>query len=306
MRVAAPAPSHTKRLVNLPSQLRAAIEEALGSAISQATPVGGGCISRVLRVRPEQGSAVFIKWAFVQEHPPALLREEARSLRRIAATRTVRVPAVLHELDVGNAHCVILEWLEPGDRTAANEAALGRALAALHRVRAERYGWDSDNFIGSLPQSNRMRASWPEFWREERLLPQLELAHQQLTAAQRRRLHELALDSEYILGDVQSEGASLLHGDLWGGNVHHLRAGGAALIDPSSYYGHREVDLAMSALFGGFGREFYRAYEDAWPLMPGWEQRRLMYQLYYLLVHVNLFGGSYVAQTMSVVSRLGY
>jgi len=198
-----------------------------------------------------------------------------------------------------------LEWLEPGRGGRDTWERLGQELAALHRVQGPAFGWDRDNFIGSLPQANQARSDWAAFWWEQRLQPQLALATGagMLTGAEARRFAVLPEVLPQLLEAGQAEGPSLLHGDLWSGNVH-VTATEACLVDPASYYGHREVDLAMAALFGGFPPAFYQAYAEAWPLTgPGAERRRACYQLYYLLVHVNLFGRGYLAGASAALER---
>ena len=290
--------------MKLPPELLRHLENAHGAVVASSS-VGGGCISNTAKLEFASGERVFLKWAPSTEHPPELFSEEVRSLRTIADTRTVRVPDVVEQEHTAGFAWLMLEWLEPGPRTAGSQATLGEQLAAMHRNSAEAFGWASNNFIGSLPQSNRKHDRWFEFWRDERLLPQIEHVDRQLGVANRKRLERVIEQSADLLEAIESEGPSLLHGDLWGGNLHTLADGTPALVDPSSYYGHREVDLAMSRLFGGFSQEFYRSYQHAWPSKEGLEQRLLVYQLYYLLVHVNLFGSGYVSQTMSVVAHLG-
>jgi fructosamine-3-kinase len=199
-----------------------------------------------------------------------------------------------------------LEWLASGPRTPETFADLGRAVATMHRSAAASCDGDAPNIIGSLPPSNRRTAAWPAVWRDERIVPQLERAGGAFGRDHRRRFDAWLNRLDDVLADAAEDGPSLLHGDLWSGNVHVLEDGAAALIDPSSYYGHREVDLAMAELFGGFGAEFLAGYEAVWPLRPGYrERRRGAYQLYYLLVHVNLFGGSYVAGALSALGAAG-
>jgi protein-ribulosamine 3-kinase len=293
--------------VTLPAALRAAVEERISQNILSAAAVSGGCISHTAKLELDNRERAFLKWASTREHTPGLFEAEAHALEIIAATATVRVPSVITYVDASSDYSfLVLEWLEPGPSTRQSWRALGADLAQLHRVRSERYGWNQDNFIGSLPQSNRAHAKWAEFWRDERLSPQLRLAENHFAPRDRHRLEQLLSVCESRLPVADDEGPSLLHGDLWNGNVHMLAAGAAAVVDPSSYYGHREVDLAMAALFGGFPQEFYEAYEDAWPLREDSTQRIPLYQLYYLLVHVNLFGGSYVRNTMSIVKQLGF
>jgi fructosamine-3-kinase len=270
---------------------QAAVEAALGSAIADMKPVSGGCISPAWQVILRDGRRCFLK-AAPDGAAADLFRHEASALERIAATRSVRVPAVLAREPAWLA----LEWLEPGAAPAGAWRALGRALAGMHGNTADRFGLDHDNYIGSLPQDNTPASAWAVFWGERRLRPQLERAAHRLGSGTVRRFEELLDGLDERLAVAEDDGASLLHGDLWGGNVHMTRAG-PALIDPSCYYGHREVDLAMAALFGGFPPEFHEAYAAEWPLAQDAEARRAIYQLYYLLVHVNLFGGSYVQST---------
>ena len=288
--------------MTLPQALAKEIEVVTGSAIASATPVGGGCVSTTTRVRCADGQQLFLKWSPPHEHRSNFFAEEARSLGALAATGSIRVPAVVH----ASASWLLLEWLEPGNPTHESWRSLGTALANLHEHHGEHFGWVTNNFIGSLPQSNGAHHDWPEFWRSQRILPQLERAGDGFTARDRTRFDALLAELPALLPDANAEGASLLHGDLWSGNIHMLADGSPALVDPSCYYGHREVDIAMARLFGGFPDEFYAAYDDAWPLQPNAEQRMRVYQLYYLLVHVNLFGGSYVGSTMSLVGKLGF
>ena len=268
------------------------VQRVLGGAlgeVARATAVGGGCISPAYRVWLRSGTCVFVKLAPVGA-PGDMLAEEARSLRALRAAQSVRVPEVVQLRD----RWLALEWLEPARGTKDSWSQLGSAVACLHQQRAPTFGWDSDNYIGTLPQQNTVSPSWSEFWRERRLRPQLDRARTRLPCGVAGDCEDLLGQLDDLLEAGDQEGASLLHGDLWSGNVH-MSAAGPALIDPSTYYGHREVDLAMAALFGGFPPEFFAAYEAAWPLRVGWERRRSIYQLYYLLVHVNLFGGGYVA-----------
>lgn len=269
-------------------------------AIAALEPVGGGCISPSARVETEPGDVAFLKRSGGAE-PSGFFAEEARSLIALAEAGAVRVPRVL---GVGEAW-LLLEWLEPGSPDAAGWATLGESLAALHGHTTESWGWPADNWIGRLPQTNGWSGSWPAFWRERRLEPQLRLAYEAGHFRDERQRFVRLLDRiDELLGPAAEDGPSLLHGDLWSGNVHFLADGTAALIDPSTYYGHREVDLAMSELFGGFGRGFRDAYVEMAPLQPGYGQRRAVYQLYYLLVHVNLFGAGYLGSTLSALASV--
>ena len=269
------------------------------SRITSAQAVHGGCITPVARIQFNDGTSAFLKWSEAAGVPTDFFREEAHSLRALAATGTVRTPAVLGE---GSAW-LLLEWLEPGRAEALTWQDLGRNLARMHKKQTESFGWKRDNWIGSLPQSNSRHDRWADFWRHERISPQWSRARASgfLTEENERLLDRVMRSLDDLLAPGDVDGPSLLHGDLWNGNVLVLSGGVAALIDPSSYRGHREVDLAMAALFGGFTADFFREYERTWPLTPGWQRRRHVYQLYYLLVHVNLFGMSYVTGVRSAL-----
>lgn len=282
----------------VPLDVREAVEANLGEAIADAERLGGGCISPAAHIRSSAGASYFLKWG--AGDPAGLFAAEAAGLAALRATDTVRVPEVIAHAETW----LLLEWLVPGTPRAGAWADLGRTLAALHAVREAAFGADADNFIGSLPQSNARRSSWAGFWGECRLLPMLERTHFAFARADIARLERFATDLEDLLAAGDADGASRLHGDLWSGNVH-ASDGGLAVIDPSCYHGHREVDLAMAALFGGFDRDFFAAYADVWPLSPGWRERRAAYQLYYLLVHVALFGDGYVRGTLDALAAAG-
>lgn len=302
----------------VPTEVRSDVEAAIESftgrpgRVVEASPVSGGSISSTARIRSVSGDSYFLKWSGV-DLPGALLAAEAEGLRELAAAGAVRVPEVLGLSGDTSARgsgrpWLLLEWLEPGAPSSDAWQRLGREIAALHRSRSARFGAAGDNFIGSLPQDNRPTADWPEFWRDRRLEPQLVRAEQHglLGDDDRRRFDELYDGLDDLLGPAADEGASLLHGDLWNGNVLVLDDGIPAVVDPSVYSGHREVDLAMAELFGGFEQGFHHAYRESWPLAPGYAPvRRAVYQLYYLLVHVNLFGGAYVSRTRHTLSEAG-
>ena len=315
--------------MTLPAAVRDAVEQRIG-AIRAITPVGGGCISETYRIESISGP-VFLKHH--RDAPPGLFAAEADGLRalRSACGDALRIPTVVAmdegdgsrggaEDAEGHAHSsasarlrasadatwLALEWLEPGPRGRDFGERLGRGLAALHRAGVSgRWGWETANHIGSLPQENAPAPTWAEFWRDRRLLPQLRLAADAgRDTGPRGEWERLLARLPELLADAEADGPSLLHGDLWNGNV--LSAWGSpALIDPAVYRGHREVDLAMAELFGGFDARFHAAYTEAWPPRDGYrEVRRGIYQLYYLLVHVTLFGGGYTAQTLAVLRRV--
>lgn len=272
----------------IPQRLAQRVESGYGP-IRRVTPVGGGCINPAARVELDSGP-VFVKWN--PGAPAGLFAAEAAGLRSLAAAATeLRIPAVLDVWDDG----LLLEWLEPTPPGREFSRQLGYGLAALHRTHP--LGTAGCNWIGPLPQNNTPAASWAEFWIARRLEPQLRRARDSARMPGSAEYWEsLFARIPEVLAPVEQERDSLLHGDLWSGNVLST-VGGPALVDPAVYGGHREVDLAMAELFGGFDAGFYRAYAEVWPLLPGYrEARRAIYQLYPLLVHVNLFGGAYIPQ----------
>lgn len=282
----------------LPEAVRAELASLLGADVSrlEARRVSGGCISPTARVDGPDGP-VFVKWN--PGHLPAgMLAEEAAALGAIGETGTVRVPRVVVVTD----SVLVLEWLERGIASSGGWQTLGRTLAGLHRTTSPAWGWPRDNFIGSVPQSNTWSDSWSAFFRERRIVPRLEAANAAgaFDASDRRLLERFVATLPDILRACEADRPSLVHGDLWSGNAHALADGEVALVDPASSFGHREMDLAMAELFGGFPGAFFDAYEDEWPTVPeGRAQRRAAFRVYYLLVHVNLFGGSYARATVA-------
>ena len=278
--------------------LRAAVGEALGSAVADWTAVAGGDINAAHRARLADGRLVFVKSN--PDEPPGMFATEERGLAWLAEAKALRIPAVLAR----GPGFLVLEDLGGGRRRRDVDQALGRGLAALHRAGAPGFGLDHDNFIGRLPQANRPAATWADFYRTRRLEPQLRLAvdERRASPAMRRGFDRLLPLLEERVGPP--EPPARLHGDLWGGNAMADEQGQPCLIDPAVYGGHREVDLAMMRLFGGFSARVFAAYEEAFPLSPESEARVPLYQLYFLMVHVNLFGGSYDASVEHALSRL--
>jgi protein-ribulosamine 3-kinase len=285
--------------------LRALIDgdrEAQPTAIDAGTPIGGGSISRTLLLESGQ------RRCFVKLNDASLLDmfvAEADGLQALAACPALRVPRVVGHGRAGGQAYLVLEHLRlHGLREEKQVAAAGRSLAELHRISGPQYGWHRDNFIGRTPQHNAGRASWPAFFATQRLQPQLALAaaggYQGRLIAKGERLAE-NLTAFFA---AHRPSASLLHGDLWSGNAAIDETGMLALFDPAAHFGDRECDLAMSELFGGFPERFYAAYREAWPVPDGYQQRRTLYQLYHVLNHLNLFGGSYLRQAEAMIASL--
>ena len=263
-------------------------------------PVGGGDISSAWRIRTDD-TPVFLKTGPASAYDMFL--GEAEGLRELAGAGAIRVPKVLGCVSSGQESLLALEWIDFEIAGPAAETALGTQLATLHRHTADRFGWHRDNTIGSTPQKNDWSDDWVCFYGEHRLGFQLELAAvngygKDLQSEGRQLLDNLG----YYFSDYWPE-PSLLHGDLWSGNWAAAN-GSPVIFDPAVYYGDRETDIAMTQLFGGFGQRFYDAYESAWPMSPGYRKRILLYQLYHVLNHLNLFGSSYLARARDLIRRL--
>lgn len=263
-------------------------------------PVRGGDISAAWRARAE-GQPVFLKTGPASAYDMFLA--EAEGLKELALADAVRVPKPLGCVRSSSEALLALEWIDfdlPTDKTGS---MLGQQLAKQHRYCKEQFGWDRDNTIGSTPQKNAWSDDWVEFFRDQRLAYQLKLAADKgCTGELQREGDRLLSNLGQFFGGYWPE-ASLLHGDLWGGNWASAD-GKPVIFDPAVYYGDRESDIAMTKLFGGFGAEFYNAYEEAWPLADGSEQRILLYQLYHVLNHLNLFGQSYLGRALGIIRSL--
>jgi fructosamine-3-kinase len=233
-----------------------------------------------------------------------LFQAEADGLAALRASGTsLAVPRVV-AVASGRPSFLVIEYLGAGRRGDDFDERLGRGLAELHRATTNRFGFHADNYCGSTPQPNPWTDRWIDFYRESRLGHQLRLAVDagHVSAADRNRIERLMerLD-DWI--DEPPSGPSLIHGDLWSGNLHVTDDGRPAIIDPAVSYSHREAELGMMRLFGGFSARVFAAYDAAWPLPPGWRDRSGLYELYHLMNHLNLFGAGYHGQMMAMVSR---
>ncbi|MHB1050424.1 MAG: fructosamine kinase family protein [Bacteroidota bacterium] len=274
------------------------IHSALNTPVRHISPLGGGSISAAYKVSLADGRTVFAK---IQPQFPDMFQKEANGLRELAIGKTIRIP----EVWFADASLLILEYLPVAGMQNRNLffEQFGRSFARLHRHTSPLFGFGEDNYIGSTPQKNLPRTdSWREFYWSHRLLYQFRLAEQNGYADE--TLRSLFLKLERHLADIipdDREPPALLHGDLWGGNYLCLEHDEPAIIDPAVYYGHREADLGMTLLFGGFSDYFYGAYNEEYPLHNGWEQRMEIYKLYHLMNHLNLFGEGYYGQVMNVM-----
>ncbi len=281
--------------------LREALSAALGAEVTRASRLGGGDINEAFSAELSDGRIVFVKTNASAD--PAMFPAEARGLEWLAEARALRTPSVIAVSDGQGPAFLALEYLESARPRTGFDEELGRGLAALHRSGAPGFGLDHDNFIGRLLQDNTPAESWPAFYAGARLRAQLELAQKKglADAGLSRRFDQLFARLDALVGPA--EPPARLHGDLWGGNLHVDDQGAPCLIDPAVYGGHREMDLAMMKLFGGFGERVFAAYNEAYPLAPGHEERIPLYQLYPLMVHVNLFGRGYLGSVERALSR---
>jgi fructosamine-3-kinase len=262
--------------------------------------VGGGSINNTLQLKTDSGN-YFIKWNDAKRFPE-MFAKEARGLGALAEANEIQTPEIVLYYDAGVYSYLILNFIEAGKQKDTFWQDFGRYLAKLHRHTDKNFGLDHDNYIGSLHQGNKKHIEWISFFIVERLEAQIRLA---------KNSH--IIDSSLIkyfdklfrvLPEIfPTENPSLLHGDLWSGNYLNSGNGSACIIDPAVYYGFREMDIAMSKLFGGFDSEFYSAYNEEFAMEKGWEQRVDICNLYPLLVHVNLFGGGYIETVKNIVKR---
>lgn len=265
-------------------------------------PVSGGCINQGCALIGENAT-YFVK--INQASQISMFQAEALGLEQMQETHTIRVPKPITWGITGDSAYIVLEWLEFGRGTNESWIEMGRQLAAMHQAtppqgQTGRFGWNQNNTIGSTPQLNDWTHDWAEFFTEFRLKYQFKLAR-------RRGGHFpeqdklLAKVSELL--DHQPQ-PSILHGDLWGGNAAITQSGEPVLLDPATYVGDREADIAMTELFGGFPAAFYRGYNEVWPLKSGYKQRKTLYNLYHIINHFNLFGSGYEGQANQMIEQI--
>ncbi len=280
------------------------IESFLGKIKGEKTDIitiskmGGGSINEAYHIKTAKDDYI-IKMNVAGLYP-LMFEKEATGLKLLKNQGVIYVPETIGTGVVGNMAFLILEYI-PGSVTDNSFwKTFGKQLAALHNVNEYNYGFEEDNYIGSLEQKNNWKERWSEFFIEMRLQPLLKTAFNNHLLEKK----DLLLFESFYKKTTEifpEEKPSLLHGDLWSGNYISMRDSVPVLIDPAVYYGHREMDIAMSKLFGGFDQLFYSTYNEVYPLEKGWEKRIDYCNLYPLLVHVNLFGGSYVASVRNII-----
>ncbi len=291
------------------------IEQKISSAVGKhfqlkkQSAIGGGDINQAYRIdgvikENNQNKAVSFFIKLNQKSQLDMFAAEAAGLQEIEKVQAIRVPHVICSGVEKNQSYLVLENLSLVTSGADSAKRLGQQLAAMHKTTSQQFGWLRDNTIGSTRQINTKTENWIDFWREYRLGFQLNLAKQNGAG------HFLYMKGEKLLNNLESlfidyePVASLLHGDLWSGNYGYLKDGAPVIFDPAVYYGDRETDIAMTELFGGFSAEFYSSYNEVWPLDSGYQQRKVLYNLYHILNHYNLFGGGYAMQAERMIEQL--
>lgn len=267
--------------------------------IEKSRPVSGGCINQGYAVSGN-GLIYFVK--INQANQEAMFAAESLGLKQIHATKTIRVPEPICWGIADKSSYLVLEWLEFGGGDSQSWEKMGQNLAHLHQVSlSDRFGWHCNNTIGSTPQINTISNNWADFFAHQRIGYQLRLA--------KERGGNFPDEDQVIpaISEILSQHQphpSLVHGDLWSGNAAITVDGEPVILDPATYWGDREVDLAMTELFGGFPAAFYRGYNDVFPLDAGYQKRKTLYNLYHILNHFNLFGGGYASQANRMLQEI--
>jgi len=280
----------------IPSEIKRRIITQLGNALNTTITVNGessivgGCINNAIKINTNKGD-FFVKWN--TNSKANMFQSEYNGLKVLKDTNTIRIPNVLCFDD----DFLILEFIPPSNPNNAFWEVFGQKLALMHKQTHSKFGLDFDNYIGSLYQDNTQNKNWTEFFIQNRLQAQLSIGNFSGTL-----LSDFDKLFQKLPNLFPNEKPALLHGDLWSGNFLAKNGDAPMLIDPAIYYGNREMDIAMSKLFGGFNSDFYFAYNESRPLENGWEERIQICNLYPLLVHVNLFGGAYINQVKNILS----
>jgi len=270
--------------------------------IENSGSLGGGCINNASKIETNTG-VYFLKWNANCE--PAIFLREAESLNELkkAANGKITVPEVFAAKEVDNSPgFLVLEYLSPGSSGTNTDEILGRGLATIHQFENEKFGFYSDNYCGSTPQDNSWKENWSEFFRDNRLGYLLGLIKKDRPLpVSEVKVYDRLLNKISDLVPPASNSV-LIHGDLWGGN-YMVTEKGPALIDPASYYAHREMEMGIMTMFGGFSQRFYSAYNEVNPLPADWKDRNQLYRLYHVLNHYYLFGGGYSSQALRIAKH---
>jgi len=285
----------------IPQTLQDHLANQLSTTLQTCNPLGGGCIHNAYIVKTPKDN-YFVKWNDLDSLDN--FEVERKGLELLASTATVKIPAVIQTGKHEAYAYLVLEFIETGRRASDFWEQFGRNLAMLHQHTQAQHGLSYDNYIGSLPQINPLSRNWIDFFCDARIRPMLKRARDKQLVDK-----SLVENIEKVLSQAANyfpdEPPSLLHGDLWGGNIMVGSDGHAVIFDPAVYYGHREMELAFMTLFDRQPEPFYNSYQEVWPLVQGWQDRLDLYNLYPLLVHVVLFGRGYASGVKSVVRKYG-
>jgi protein-ribulosamine 3-kinase len=286
----------------LNQEIKNKIEKYFKKDILDIKNLSGGCISNAYKIELSDDEAIFLK-VNDNNKSDGMFIKEAHGLKELAKAKAIRIPKVFF----AEEEYLILEYIQTGYRRNDFFEVFGIKFANLHKFHGAKFGFYEDNYIGSNPQKNTPSKSeennWAEFYFNKRIMPQYQLAEQNgyATNELKKGIKKLEGKIEGVLKGSE-ERPSLLHGDLWSGNFMEDENGMACLIDPAVYYGHREADLAMTKLFGGFSKIFYDSYNHYFPLKEGYEYRENIYKLYHVMNHLNLFGKGYYQQVISIIN----
>ena len=269
-------------------------------SIAEKTSIAGGDINRAFKIQNNEGQAYFVKTNQVSLLD--MFKAEFAGLLELHHSHSIRIPKPMCYGSTNNQAYIVLEWID--FKHTESSTSFGEQLACLHKTTQQQFGWSRDNTIGSTAQINTLDDDWVSFWRNNRLGFQLQLAaNNGYTGSLQKKGEILLQDFPLLFSNYQPE-ASLLHGDLWSGNHSTDEHGQPIIFDPAVYYGDRETDMAMTELFGGPGQSFYDAYNASWPLDSGYVVRKVFYNLYHILNHLNLFAGGYDTQAENMMDRL--
>ncbi|MDQ3193264.1 MAG: fructosamine kinase family protein [Bacteroidota bacterium] len=288
------------------SELRLLIEQKLcvyskhESIVIAIENIAGGCINETVKIETTSGN-YFLKWNSKKSYP-GMFEAERKGLTLLNQQKALKIPFVITSGETENQAFLLLEYIESGSKAENFWNDFGKSLATLHKTTAPEFGLDHDNYIGSLAQSNLQNKSWTSFFIQERLEPQIKLARDK-GQIETKIIEGFASLYKKLEEIFIPEPPALIHGDLWSGNFTTTEKGLPCIFDPAVYFGHREMDIAMSRLFGGFDQQFYNSYNSHFPLQKGWEERIDICNLYPLLVHVNLFGGGYLQQIKMILKK---
>jgi fructosamine-3-kinase len=265
------------------------------------SPIGGGSINSAYKLQTDE-HAFFIK--LNQPHLEPMFAAEAQGLQEMRTLNCLRIPEVICCGQADGHSYLVLEYIELNNLRGKAGQLLGKQLAQLHQHKQAYFGWHINNTIGSTPQYNTCEQSWLTFWKQHRLGAQLQMAAKNGFAGRLQNKGQQLLDNLHVFFADYHPSPALLHGDLWSGNAGSDAQGKPVLFDPACYYGDRETDLAMTELFAGFDPNFYASYLAEYPLEAGYQTRKILYNLYHIINHVNLFGGSYLSQAESMIDQL--